>query len=96
MPWPIERIEQYEKRWPLGTKERLILHVFLYVGLRRGDAARLGKNHMRKGLVCLKTEKTDIPIYVPIHPDLAKSMKACPSKGLAVISKDNGANYTKE
>ncbi|MFZ2139141.1 MAG: integrase, partial [Xanthobacteraceae bacterium] len=43
LPWPIELIEQYEKRWPLGTKERLVFDVYLYVGLRRGDAARLGK-----------------------------------------------------
>ncbi len=96
LPWPIELIEKYEKRWPLGTRERLILDVYLYIGIRRGDAARLGKQHLRGDLVYLKTEKTQTPIYVPIHPTLAKSIKACPSKGLAVIAKPNGANYTKE
>jgi integrase len=85
-----------EKRWPLGTKERLVLDVYLYIGLRRGDAAQLGKQHLRGGLVHLKTEKTETPTYVPIHPMLAKSIKACPSKGLAIIAKPDGSNYTKE
>ena len=96
LPWPIELIEQYENRWSLGTKERLILDVYLYIGLRRGDAARLGKQHLRGGLVHLKTEKTATPIYVPIHPTLANSIKACPSRGLAIIAKPDGSNYTKE
>jgi integrase len=98
LPWPIELIEQYERRWPLGTKQRLVFDVYLYVGLRRGDAARLGKQHMRRGIIHLSTEKSQgkMPIYVPVHPELAKSIKACPSPGLAIIAKDDGGNYSKE
>jgi integrase len=96
LPWPIERIEQYEKRWPVGTKQRLVFDIFLYVGLRRGDAALLGKQHIREGIVHLMTEKTNTPIYVPVHPALARSIKACPSSGLAVMAKDDGTHYTKE
>lgn len=91
-------IEQYEKRWPVGTKQRLVFDVYLYVGLRRGDAARLGKQHIRRGVVHLMTEKSQgtMPIYVPVHPALATSIKACPSLGLAIIAKGDGTNYTKE
>jgi integrase len=96
LPWPIELIEKFEEKWPVGSRERLAFDIFLYVGLRRGDAARLGKQHLRGGLVHLKTEKTETPIYVPIHPMLLKSIKACPSKGLAIIAKRDGSNYTKE
>ena len=98
LAWPIELMEQYEKRWPIGTKQRLVFDVYLYVGLRRGDAARLGKQHIKRGIVHLMTEKSQgkMPIYVPIHPALATSIKACPSPGLAIIAKDDGANYTKE
>jgi integrase len=98
LPWPIELIEQYENRWPVGTKQRLVFDVYLYVGLRRGDAARLGKQHVRNGIVHLMTEKSQgkMPIYVPVHPALAKSIRACPSPGLAIIAKDDGSNYGKE
>jgi integrase len=99
LAWPIEMIEQYEARWPIGTRQRLMFDVYLYVGLRRGDAARLGKQHIRRGIIHLMTEKSQgkMPIYVPVHPALVASMKACPSSGLAVIAKDDaGSNYTKE
>jgi hypothetical protein len=43
LAWPIERIEQYERRWPVGTKQRLAFDVYLYLGLRRGDGARLAQ-----------------------------------------------------
>jgi integrase len=98
LAWPIELIEQYEQRWPLGTKQRLVFDVYLYLGLRRGDAARFGKQHIRNGIAHLMTEKSQgkMPIYVPVHPALAASMAACPSPGLAVICKDDGMPYAKE
>jgi integrase len=98
LAWPIELIEQFEQHWPLGSKKRLIFDVFLYVGVRRGDAARLGKQHIRNGIVHLMTEKSGgtMPIYVPVHPALAASIAACPSSGLAIIAKDDGAHYGKE
>jgi integrase len=98
LPWPIELIEQFEARWPVGTKERLLFDIYLYVGLRLGDAARLGKQHIRNGIIHLMTEKSGgtMPIYVPVHPALAASMAACPSTGLTFVAKDNGTNYTKE
>lgn len=98
LAWLIELIERYEAHWPVGTKERLVLDVYLYVGLRRGDAARLGKQHIRKGIIHLMTEKSQgrMPIYVPLHPALVASINACPSSGLAIIAKDDGSNYTKE
>jgi integrase len=98
LAWPIELIEKYEECWPVGTKQRLVFDVYLYVGLRRGDAARLGKQHLKNGIVHLMTEKSQgkMPVYVPVHPALAASMAACPSSGLAIISKDDGTHYTKE
>jgi integrase len=98
LAWPIEMIEQYEKRWPLGARQRLVFDVYLYVGLRRGDAARLGKQHINSGIVHLKTEKSGgtMPIYVPVHPALAASIAACPSPELAIIAKEDGTYYAKE
>jgi integrase len=98
LAWSIELIEQYEQRWPLGTKQRLAFDIYLYLGFRTGDAARFGKQHIRNGIAHLMTEKSQgkMPIYVPIHPALAASMAACPSPGLAIISKANGMPYAKE
>jgi integrase len=46
--WTEDELEQYERRWPLGTRERVMYGVYCFTGLRRGDAARLGKQHIGK------------------------------------------------
>jgi hypothetical protein len=43
-PWTEEHATAYEKRWPLGTRQRVWLDVLLYTGLRRGDACELAAN----------------------------------------------------
>ena len=64
-PWTEDDVAAYEKRWPVGTRQRVWLDVLLYTGLRRGDAVRLGRQHIRDGLATLKTEKTDTVVTLP-------------------------------
>jgi hypothetical protein len=35
--WTDSEIEQFKKRWPLGTKQRTAFHLFLNLGQRRSD-----------------------------------------------------------
>jgi integrase len=46
--WTEEDLVKYETHWPLGTRQRVWLDVYAYTGLRRGDAARVGKQHVSK------------------------------------------------
>src|SRR5262245_45990422 len=48
-PWTEDDVAAYESRWPIGTRQRVWLSVLLYTGLRRGDAVRLGRQHVRNG-----------------------------------------------
>jgi integrase len=48
-------IERFETRWPLGSRERIAFDVLLYTGLRRGDAVKLGRQHVRDGVFRIKT-----------------------------------------
>jgi integrase len=51
----------------LGTRERLVYSGFLYTGLRVGDLARLGRQHVQKdGTLQLRTEKTGEALMLPI------------------------------
>jgi integrase len=45
--WVEADVEAYEKRWPIGTRQRVWLDVLLYSGLRRGDVVRYGRQHVR-------------------------------------------------
>ncbi|CCD90466.1 putative phage integrase/recombinase [Bradyrhizobium sp. ORS 375] len=40
--WSDADVRRYYKRWPLGTRERVMIDVYLFTGFRRGDAASFG------------------------------------------------------
>lgn len=94
--WTDDEIAAYEKRWPRGTRERLMLDVFLYTGLRRGDAAALGKQHIKDGVITLDTQKNGMRVTIPILPDLAETMAATKLGELAIIATDDGQHFVKE
>jgi integrase len=48
--WTEDDVAAYERRWPVGTRQRVWLDVLLYTGLRRGDAVRLGRQHVKDGI----------------------------------------------
>ena len=96
--WSEDDVEGYCKRWPLGTKERVWLDVLLYTGFRRGDAVRLGRQHVRDGVATLRTEKSqgEITVTIPILPALARTLAAGPCGQLAFIVGEHGTPLTKE
>jgi integrase len=94
--WTEGDIEQFESRWPIGTRERVMLDVFVYTGLRRGDAAKLGKQHVRNGVISIDTEKTDTRVTIPLLPVLQATLDAGPIGELAFIATKTGQPLTKE
>jgi integrase len=95
-PWSEEDIAAYEARWPIGTRQRVWLDVPLYTGLRRGDAVRFGRQHVRNGVGTIKTEKTGTEVTLPILPVLDATLKAGPCGDLTFIAGENGRPLTKE
>lgn len=97
-PWTEDDVTAYEKRWPIGTRQRVWLDVLLYTGLRRGDAVRLGRQHVRDNVATLKTEKSGetITVTLPILPVLRATIKGGPCGDLTYIVGANGAPLTKE
>jgi integrase len=55
----------------------------VYTGLRRGDAVRFGRQHIRNGVGTIKTEKTDTVVTLPILPVLMKTLDAGPCGDLS-------------
>src|SRR5262249_16197372 len=79
--WTQEELDRFEARWPVGTRERLAYDLLLYTGLRRGDAVRVGRQHVRDDLITIRTEKhrkgkPGEMISIPILPPLAASIAA--------------------
>jgi integrase len=94
--WTDEDVAAYEKHWPLGTRQRVWIAVLLYTGLRRGDAVRIGRQHVRDGIATIRTEKTGTEVHLPILPELQEALDRGPIGDLAFICGANGKPLTKE
>jgi integrase len=94
--WTDDDIAAFEIRWPRGTRERVMFDLFLYTGLRRGDAAKVGRQHIRDGCIAIDTEKTGMRVTIPIRPELEATLAAGPTGDLALIAATNGNPLTKE
>lgn len=96
--WTEDDVMAYERRWPIGTRQRVWLDVLLYTGLRRGDAVRLGRQHVRGGVAVLTTEKSqgEVTVTLPILQVLAQTLAAGPCGDLSFIAGEHGHPLTKE
>ncbi len=77
--WTEADLAQFEAAYPVGSRERLAYSVFLYTGLRVGDAARLGHQHVqRDGSIQIRTEKTGAEVFLPVLAPLQRALDAGP------------------
>jgi integrase len=96
LPWDDADLERFEKRWKVGTRERLAFDLLLYTGLRRSDAVRLGKQHVKGGVLSITTAKTGAVVTLPLLAPLAASIEATRTGDLAFIVGEHGRPFTKE
>lgn len=96
-PWTQAEVAAYQAKWPLGTRQRVWLDVLLYTGLRRGDAARLGNEHVNEdGIISIVTEKTGTPVVIPLLTVLQKTLLAGPRGLGAWCVGERGTSFVKE
>jgi integrase len=90
-----EDLATFVHAYPLGTRERRAYSVFLYTGLRVGDAARLGKQHrQRDGTIKIRTEKSGFKteVNIEIVPPLQRALDAGPHGRPEVLNFITGAH----
>ena len=93
--WSDDQLAAYEKRWPLGTRERLAYDILLYTAQRVGDAVRIQRSDIRNSVITIVQQKTGTEVFVPLHPALARSLSAGPAKGFYLIADRNGRAITR-
>lgn len=105
--WTEAEIEQFEKHWPLGTRERAAFDLHLYTGQRRSDVHKMEWADIIDGAIRVAQYKGDeaVKLLIPLHSELAKSLAAWgPQERFAklrqnqfvIICKHNGHPYTVE
>jgi integrase len=83
--WTEEELERFENFWAIGTRERLAYEIMLKTGLRRSDAVRLSRSHIREGILRINPYKTpNTPVTQKLSPELLAILQGSMEDGRAL------------
>src|SRR5262249_27709123 len=88
--WTDEELAQFEAHHAIGTKPRLAFALLLYTGQRRGDVIRMGRQHIRDGVLTITQQKTGVTVAVPVHPELRAAIDASAGTNLTFLVTERG------
>lgn len=91
--WTIEEVEQYRSHHPIGTMPRLAIDMLLFLGLRRSDVVVAGRQHVRDGVLSMKTQKTKTWVHLLVCPELAASIDATKTGDMAFLASATGRPF---
>src|SRR5262249_18053549 len=92
--WSEDEISAFEATFAIGTRERLALALGLYTGQRRGDVIRMGRQHVKDGVLHVRQEKTTAALAIPVHSELAAVPAAGPPTQMTFIQTLKGTPFT--
>lgn len=97
--WTMEEVERFEAKHPVGTMARLAMDLMLYTGLRRQDIVRIGRQHIRDGVLTIRPQKTrrtsNVVVTLPVFAPLAASIAATAGAGeMTLIVTQFGRPFT--
>lgn len=92
--WTESEIDQFEKRWSVGTRERLAFDLLLYTAQRSGDVRFMGRQHVTDGYIAVRQAKTGAELEIPIHARLSASLKAVPANQMLFLQTQYGEPFT--
>jgi integrase len=92
--WSEAEIEQFEKHHKPGSRARLAFALLLYTGQRRGDTVRMGRQHVRDGVLFLRQQKTGTELSLPLHPELQRVIADTPKRDMTYLTTQFGRPFT--
>jgi integrase len=96
--WSLAEVEQYEKKYPTGTKARLALDLLLYTCQRRSDVVRFGRQHVRNEVLTFTQfkgrKRKPVTLELPIIPALRKSIDATKTGDMTFLINDLNRGFS--
>ncbi|MEO1066922.1 MAG: integrase [Pseudomonadota bacterium] len=92
--WTTADVTQFCHRWPVGTKQRLALELFLVSGLRRGDMHVAGPQHLTGNIFSMRNQKTGTEVTMQFPQSLVNTIRQTETGAFHFITKDNGDPFT--
>ncbi|WP_444454084.1 tyrosine-type recombinase/integrase [Rhodobacter capsulatus] len=94
LTWEEEHIEAFIAQHKPGTRAHLALSLLLYTGQRRSDVVRMGRQHVRNGVLSIVQQKTGQDVHIPLHPELKATLDRLPLNNLAFLVTAQGKLFT--
>jgi integrase len=91
--WTEDEIATFEAHHAVGSKARLAFALGLYTAQRRGDVVRIGRQHIRDGMLTVRQQKTGTTLAIPVHAELARIIDATPIGHLTLLITRFGRSY---
>ncbi|MBB5051080.1 integrase [Afipia massiliensis] len=93
--WSGEEVLQFEARHPVGSTARLALVLLLQTGHARADVVRMGRQHVRGGVLSMRRQKTGVQFDIPVLPVLKAEIDHLPkSEQLAFLTTEKGKPFS--
>jgi integrase len=92
--WSDAEIQAFERKWPIGTKQRLAFALMLYTGQRRSDVHRMTWADLSNGTIRVVQQKTKTKLAIPLHRELVAVLAATDRSHMTIINTEYGKPFT--
>lgn len=89
-----DEIARFQKRWPVGTNERLVFDLALYTGAARADLVKLSRRNVSDGFLTYKRQKTGTLCEVPLTVELRAVIGRTPDIAPAFVLTSKGKPFS--
>jgi integrase len=91
--WTEAEIARFEAYHKIGSSPRLALALLVFTGQRPGDVRKMGRQHIRDGIIMVRQEKTGATLAIPVHSELQAILDAASSEHLTFLVTARGKPY---
>jgi integrase len=92
--WAEEHIATFLATHKPGTRAHLAFMLLLYTGQRRSDVVRMGRQHVRDGVLSITQQKTGTTVHVPVLKPLREAIDATPRDNLTFLTTAQGKPFS--
>ena len=92
--WTDAEIEQFEKRWQIGTKQRTAFALHLYTGQRRSDVHRMTWADVVGNKIRVVQQKTKRKLTLAMPRELMAVLAVAEREHMVIISTEYGQPFT--
>jgi integrase len=92
--WTDAETSAFEKRWPIGSKQRTAYALMIHVGASRGDVHRMTWRQIDEFSVAYERNKTGVAVELGLHTELREALARAPRDHVTIINTEFGRPFT--